>query len=278
MNSLIHFSTGTSPSQLLFGGAVDPNRHLFRSAEPLPTEKGDLKSWVADIREAQTKMYKEAEEHRDKMQKAYIGPEPTQLEPGDLVLVTTKGDKRTTKLDPNILGPQAVVKQHHNWVTCRHSATGKEEGFDISRLRMYNIDPNFDEAEIAAYDLHGAHIVNKVLGHKLVPNADPKNKKSWMFHLQWENLTKEWCGYQAVRTCGAVIDYVFNLAVTKGRDFECCAALMDDYESSLTPEQREKYYEIYPPTNGEDLPEPAQQKPRSTQARRGKVGMSKKGK
>ena len=218
INSQIHQAIGVSPIQLMFGNAVEMDRHLF--TDPTVTHQQNTINKMNDIR-YQTWMDSMMLRQQTLMEIAmktqlagdmfHIGNIPptevTEFPINSYVLQNYETDDRRppTKLNTVLRGPHKVVGRYvrandgPDVYIVQNLATSKLEDFKVTDLRPFRYDPiRINPHEIATKDIN-VYLVEAILDHR----GSQSKRSNMTFHVKWK-------GYEETtwETWGGVKDNV----------------------------------------------------------------------
>ena len=116
MNSTVHSSIGVSPSQLLFGNAINLDRGIFLPTNMYDNKDIELSKWAADMLKQQSALIhvaQKTQQEKDRHHMLNADPRRTQFPINSYVLIQypATGFKKgaPSKLLPNLKGPMRVV-------------------------------------------------------------------------------------------------------------------------------------------------------------------------
>ena len=232
-------SIGVSPSQIVFGNAIDLDRHFFPpNLTKLPTKEGQMNSNEVAFREYmdsllanQAMIIAKAQEHLfDNDQKALSKRqqkgELTEFPIDSIVLAqyhdTGLGAKPPSKLHPKWEGPFRVVNitNSGNTYVLQNFVDGSLTNRHITDLKIFHYDETYEEhvkltlSEVALRDRIHEFPVEAVLAHRFKRRADGNlgNKSSDLeFHIHWKGFSSRWDSwepYSNVRLNTIVLDYL----------------------------------------------------------------------
>ena len=179
INSSIHTSTGYSPSQLMFGDAVDLRQSLFPSninnSTLQPTNPDE---WINSLIDKQAAMLEVARIHQEELNETNIAIRTERRGDralarhslGDYVLVkypsSNYGRGPPTKLLPFWKGPMRVERIEGDRYTLRNLVTGKENDYHVQLLKPFLYDERVTSPLEVAIQEHDQYLVDKILAHR----------------------------------------------------------------------------------------------------------------
>ena len=221
MNSSKHNSTGVSPSQLLFGNAIQLDPCIL---EPRVTNTSTdkLSKWAATMLQAQDTLIliarklqkKRDDEYLDKATEAQLSrPHHQHFGIGTYVLIEYKSSKYwkgpPNKLMTNKRGPLKIIAINKDVVTLENLVTRRDEKHHITNLTPFIFNPlAINPLDVARKDYHSTFIIEKILEHKGGPRL---TKSKWDFKVRWlgyDETDDLWIPYSEVRDNALFHDYV----------------------------------------------------------------------
>ena len=221
LNSAHHKSIGMTPTELVYGTTLDPNRGLLT---PYTKPSRNLNEWILhQIHSQQTAIQVAVETQRDTDQHhirtAYQQDKQTgkrfRHEPdypvGSYVMIETEQGP-TSKLHPRLKGPMLVVAKDKRGnkpsvYTCEDLVTHKLEDFLVKLVHPFKYDTNrIDPYRVALTDHHFFE-VTAVLNHKFRGSGNSKSDLQLL--VIWEDDdTPKWEPYTALQHVKVVHDYL----------------------------------------------------------------------
>ena len=220
LNATVHESIGVSPSQILFGNAIDLDRGLLM---PLETPNSDLSTalseWSAAMLNMQSKLIKDAQDTQRKRDERNIArrtqEEPTEFAINSYVLVgypkTAHNPGPPTKFHARLKGPMQVVNKQGNTYTLRNLVSNQTKNYHITALRQFIYDPAIVDPRVVAMSDDQYFEVERIKAHRGTFN----HKKELRFHVKWvgypddeENNT--WLLWKDLRNNIALHNYLRN--------------------------------------------------------------------
>jgi hypothetical protein len=184
-----------SPSQLLFGNAIQLDKRLYLPVTALNVGERQLSDWADKQLREQSDLLEKArkrqiivdEQNLAKRKRENDGPEWTRGEfpIGSLVLATYP-DSGMGKRPPNKLmtpkrGPFEIIEKLRDEYKVRDLATGKSHKFSVHLLSPYYHNPNIHNPFEAAMVDKQLFEVAEILQHK----GNPRHKSSLKFQVVW---------------------------------------------------------------------------------------------
>jgi hypothetical protein len=233
-NSSINDSIGTTPTQILFGNAINTERGLFAGSETSQhASLTSMSDWVEKMLTAQADIIAIAQETQRKTDMEHMFPSPkrirtstssedlpvTEFPNGTFVLVSypnnpITGMRPPDKLMATLKGPYKVVNSVGSAITVQNLVTNKSETVHISQLREFKFDAaQVDPRTVANVD-HQAWDVEKIVSHKGNFNL----KSSLSFQVRWKGFTSlddTWEPWANVRTTQAMVNYLTKLKLQR---------------------------------------------------------------
>jgi hypothetical protein len=181
--------TGARPFELLFGTAIDFDRHMF--GESKPSGESTISNFIDQSVALQSKIQKgvaEAIHNANAQHEAAFSTAYTEFVVGSYVICKYPDDGlgtagKLSKLKTPWKGPMRVLKRVDDQYTVLNLASRKEETVHVSRLNPFYYDSLYvDPTEIALRD-KGLYIVDKVVDH--LPTK-PSMKSKMTFRVRWK--------------------------------------------------------------------------------------------
>lgn len=206
INSTPCATTGFPPAKLLFGDAIDINRGLINEIES--TKYSTFHEFNADMIQAQSEYNARATEAQQREINRYLSKSPLapkMLKDGDAVLVKIHTHDKHDKVRSAWIGPMIITNCQGNTYECQDLLTLKCKYYHIDRLKLYNSDPHYDNAEVALWDAK-EYIVDQIIGHK-----SGRTKAKWTFQVRWKDYGPDedtWEPYKHVCDTAAFATYI----------------------------------------------------------------------
>jgi len=195
MNASIHESIGVSPSQLLFGEAIQLDREVYLPITELNITGRQLSDWADKQLCVQRRLMESARKSqklhdllhdieqanllRDRNTTVTIFPK------GTYVKVqwprTGMGSRAPNKLRMPWRGPYMIEGRRRGEYLCRDLATDNVYTFSEHMLQVYNVDPRFDNPYEVALKEHQMFEIEEVLDIK----GHPNNRSSVEVLIKW---------------------------------------------------------------------------------------------
>ena len=194
-NSTISDSIGVSPSQLIYGGALNLNRGFIFNIEDKERydSEVDLSDYAKDMLERQATIIAIAQKHQAQVNEKHIATKNFQYKHIDVtvfpvnsfVMVAYPNTKITAsgaphKLLTNWLGPYRVISSIGNQYTVLHLASMKEETVYVKRLKEFLVDEGVDPRQIANQATNRWD-VESIVSH----TGNPQFRKKMKFMVKW---------------------------------------------------------------------------------------------
>jgi hypothetical protein len=194
-NSTISDSIGVSPSQIIYGGALNLNRGFIFNIEDKDRYNSeiDLSDYAKEMLERQASIIAIAQKHQAQVNEKHITTknfkykdiEVTVFPVNSFVMVSYPNNKITASGAPHKLmthwqGPYRVVKSLGNEYTVLHLASMKEETVHVKRLKEFLVEEGVDPRQIANQATNRWD-VEKIISHIGNPNYRSKLK----FMVKW---------------------------------------------------------------------------------------------
>lgn len=185
LNTMVHTSIGVSPSQLIFGDAINHDAHFLYE----PTSDSDHHTYskaVSEMYAAQERLLIVARQTQQELDSFHLA----QRDPGDLTsfamnsyVLAQYETSKPSKFSTNLHGPYRVVNINGPIYTLQNLVTDKCVDFHIRLLREFRYDPDHvDPVEVAKHDKEYDDI-QQILGHRFT--GKQKRRSDLEFHLLW---------------------------------------------------------------------------------------------
>ena len=194
-NSTISDSIGVSPSQLIYGGALNLNRGFIFNIEDKERydSEVDLSDYAKDMLERQAAIIAIAQKHQAQVNEKHIATKNFQYKHIDVtvfpvnsfVMVAYPNTKITASGAPHKLlttwqGPYRVISSIGNQYTVLHLASMKEETVHVKRLKEFLVDEGVDPRQIANQATNRWD-VESIVSH----TGNPQFRKKMKFMVKW---------------------------------------------------------------------------------------------
>jgi len=234
-NSTIKESTGVAPAAIIFGNAIDLNRHLLESMPAPPTDKPlSQLEWIERMTTVQTAIIEAARDMQNKKDQEHlfpptkrqrvtpptsdVDPPMTEYNDGDYVLLSYPdgafGSKPPDKLFMRLRGPFQVVTHDGPRYTVRNLTNNKTHDVHVSQLRPFQYDPATTDPRAIAMNEMSMRDIEQVLQHR--GNLyGPKAELSFL--VRWLNSTPaddSWVPWKTVYRSPAAHAYLIGIKRT----------------------------------------------------------------
>lgn len=218
-NASVNDSTGYTPTQIIFGNAVNTDRGLFATGETSQhAELFNMPEWVAKMHEAQNTIIELATAHQIETDTKHLNADSqqtpfTEFAIGDFVLVNypenaVSGRRPPNKLMAQLKGPYKVVNSTGSAIAIQNLVTNKVETVHISQLRPFHYDAAAtDPRQVANID-SAVWDVEKIIAHR---GNFSGNRANWQFRVRWQGYPPEqdtWEPWDALRNTDAMHIYL----------------------------------------------------------------------
>ena len=206
VNATPHSALGTTPARVMFADAVDMHRGVL--TQHVARGEQTVEDYVQQLSVMQTAVLQASARHQDEVVARYLKKSPklpTSFREGDYVLVSYP-ERPPTKLHPRWRGPFAVVEVRGNTYLCQDLRTMKQMSFDVSRLKLYQQDPDRKPLDVAATE-EQEYEVGQIVDHR----GSPRSKSKMTFRVRWAGYQPEedtWEPYTRVRDLEALDVYL----------------------------------------------------------------------
>ena len=214
LNSEEKTRTGISPAELLFGNAIDLNKHFLYQPIPDTSKPRDknLPEYFEKLLDRQKVLIEVAQENQHKFDTQHrmskYDPNFTEFPINSYVLLEHPGGNRK-KLQTKKQGPFQVVNIVGSTYTIQNLINHKTMDVHISTLTPFNYDPSRTDPEsVAAHDSL-EFTVDSILDHR----GDKYRRSTMEFLTRWRGYgpdTDSWEPYNALRDTEALLQYLKN--------------------------------------------------------------------
>ena len=234
-NSTVKESTGVAPATLIFGNAIDLNRHLLDTMPaPLTTQPLSQLEWVQRMTQLQTTIIEAAREMQSKRDQEHLFPKPkrvrftepttdvdppiTEFPDGSYVLLSYPdgpfGSKPPDKLYMRLRGPYQVVRHDGSRYTIRNLTNNKTQDVFVTQLRAFTYDPATTDPRAIAMKEMAMMDIEEVLQHQ----GNLYGKKDQLsFLVRWRDSTDaddSWVPWKTVYRSPAAHAYLIRIGRT----------------------------------------------------------------
>jgi len=193
MNSSVHSSTGTAPASLLFGNAIDLDRHLFSPVDHRHPFKPD-QNYVDQLIRVQEQVFLAAQQHLQQKMDAHLTDSAiadTYYPINSFVLVQPRTGFKRKKMRPAWLGPYRVlnITDEGRQYSLQDLITGQISQHHITRLKAYvgDISSIAQLQKVAVADKAGEYLVEEISAIRGLPreNKDRVDKSKLELRVHW---------------------------------------------------------------------------------------------
>ena len=151
MNTAVHSSTGVAPAQIIFGNAIDLDRHILHKNPP-NTEPVQYSDYVSKLLNMQAEVIARALTIQEIVTHRHVEKQLRTLQvtpgfnPNDYVLWEypksgLSKDSRPDRLTPHYRGPYRVTRATGHTVQIQNLITEELHEVIVSHLKSFNFDP-----------------------------------------------------------------------------------------------------------------------------------------
>ena len=217
LNSTVSSATGTTPTRLLFAGAVDSDRHILNTP-PVPERLlASFDAYVLDLADAQDAILEASARHQAAVNAAYLKHSPSPPSPafrvGDKVLCRYVS-RAPSKLHAPFEGPLLIIRcLRGDLYDVYNPANHKVKAVHASRLRKFvsAVNPVVGDDALLAQD-QALYEIESIVDHK-----EGEKRKDWSFRVRWYGYDESedtWEPFAKVKHADCLTEY---LARTKTR-------------------------------------------------------------
>jgi hypothetical protein len=215
INNMYLPAIGCSPTQMLFGNAINTNKGLFLEFSKKEQQQMNLGEYLQDmlreqaaiIKKAQELLKKHEEEHSTSAENA-----PDNFPDNSYVLVKyppgpNRSSKPPTKLHTNLKGPYKILRHENDAYWLFDLVTNKERKrpIHITRLIPFRYNPKYTNPKDVARRDHEEFVVGEILNHRFNTDANGIRRKNCMeFLVRWLGYGPEWDSWEPWKNLTAV--------------------------------------------------------------------------
>lgn len=185
LNTMVHSSIGVSPSQLIFGDAINLDAHFLM--KPNLTEgETPYRTKVAELFANQARLLNVARQTQLELDNFHLAQRDTgkiSSFPINSYVLAEYENSAPSKFSTKLHGPYRVINMNGPVYTLQNLVTNKCVDFHVKLLREFLYDPeHVDPMEVAKHDKEYDEI-QKVFSHRFSSNR--KRRSDLDFHLMW---------------------------------------------------------------------------------------------
>ena len=202
MNTQVHNSIGVSPSQLIFGNAINHDAHFLME----PGKDSSLQTYherIAKLYKAQAKLLEIAQKNQlalDSFHMAKRAVDEVTTFPINSYVLAEYETRKPSKYQTNLHGPYRVISAKGSIYTLENLITHALTDFHVKLLREFRYDAKYDDPiEVARHDKEYDEI-RQILSHRFTSKRQTRSNLE--FQLIWsKNPEPVWQAWNA--TLGA---------------------------------------------------------------------------
>ena len=201
---------GASPSQIIFGNALNLDRSLLVPTASRESAEVNLSSWMDDMLECQRKLIESA--HRLQIMKNIAHLDGTNQNltefPIDSYVLVDYEDRPPSKLHTSRRGPLRVINFVGSIYTLLDLVTNKLQDYHVSRLHPFYFDEaHVDPVQVANKDQQMV-VVESILDIRGNPRG-PRKDISFLVHWRGHDTRDDsWVSYKDLRHNEILHDYL----------------------------------------------------------------------
>ena len=203
MNTTIHSSIGTSPSQIIFGNAIDLDRRILHEPFAHDATERTYSEYVMNLLNVQAEIIAKAQATQEAITEQHIARQlrerrqAPEIKQDDYVLweYPENGlarDSRPDRLTPHYRGPYRVIKTTPRNIQIQNLVTEELHEVISPSLKKFNFDPTIINPENVARHAQQEFLPESIL--QIDGNRNPRNRRYYRTNLI---VLVHWAGYSS---------------------------------------------------------------------------------
>ena len=209
MNTTVHSTIGVAPAQIIFGNAIDLDRHVLHEPQATERENQTYSEYVIKLLNMQAEVIAKAQQTQEIVTQLHVAnklrtlrntPEYNQNE---YVLweYPESGlarDSRPDRLTPHYRGPYRVIQSVGSKVQIQNLITQELHEVIVSQLKRFHYDPAIVNPERIALHANQEFLPAKIL--RIDGNRNIRNNRYYRINLtvlvRWAGYSKDWDSWE----------------------------------------------------------------------------------
>ena len=210
MNTMVHSSTGVKPSQIIFGNAIDLDRHILHKPQPSEEEGKTYSEYVLKLLNVQAEIIARAQSIQEIVAQKHIARklktfrDTETFEQDDYVLWEypesgLRQDSRPNRLTPHYRGPYRVIQSEDSNTRIQNLITMELHEVKVTQLKPFHYDPNIVDPTKVALQAQQEFLPERILaidGKKDTRRTKRYLKTDLIVHVQWQGYSKDWNSWE----------------------------------------------------------------------------------
>ena len=203
MNTTVHSSIGTSPSQIIFGNAIDLDRRILHEPFAHNATERTYSEYVMNLLNVQAEIIAKAQATQEAVTEQHIARQlrerrqAPEIKQDDYVLweYPENGlarDSRPDRLTPHYRGPYRVIKTTPRSIQIQNLVTEELHEVISPSLKKFNFDPTIINPENVARQAQQEFLPDSIL--QIDGNRNPRNRRYLRTNLI---VLVHWAGYSS---------------------------------------------------------------------------------
>ena len=200
LNTTVHSSTGVAPAQIIFGSAINLDRHVLHKNPPA-SEPVEYSEYVTKLLNVQAEVVARALTIQEIVTQKHVAKQLHELRPvagfnqNDYVLWEypesgLRKDSRPDRLTPHYRGPYRVIESVDSKVSIQNLITEEQHEVIVSQLKPFRFDPNIVNPVQVAH-----HAQQEFLPERILQIDGDRSARSRRYLRTGLTVKVRWTGY-----------------------------------------------------------------------------------